>query len=334
MKTLLLAPFAAAPLVELREEMEVVHESWTDRPGELLDPQELGERLDREAFDAVVVEADFLLEETFDAAPGLRFAGICRAATNQVDVDGASERGVVVVNTPGRNAPAVAELTLGLMLAASRRIAETDRYIREGNWTSPTAAYVEKRGSELSGHTLGIIGLGAIGRLVAGLGNAFGMHVLAYDPYVRPVDADKAGATWCDLDLMLESSDCLTLHAPVPADGEPLLNRERIGRLKNGVILVNTAAAELVDQSAIVEALESGRIAAAGLDVFTSHPIEPTSPLLSMENVVLTPHIGGATDGAVLRHSAMMATDLVRFRNGEQPLNLVNPEVWDSRRGQ
>jgi D-3-phosphoglycerate dehydrogenase len=333
MKVLILAPFADEPLVELQNEMAVVVESWTSRQGGLLDPQELGRRLNDEQFEAVVVEADFLFSETFEAAPKLKFAGICRSATNQVDIEAATERGVVVVNTPGRNAPAVAELTLGLMLAASRRIVEGDRYMRSGRWTSPTGAYIEMRGSELSGRTLGIVGLGAIGRRVAELGNAFGMHVLAYDPFVRPADAEKAGATWCDLDLLLESVDYLTLHAPAPLDGEPLLDSDRLSRLKNGAILVNTAAAELVDQAAMIEALGNGRLAAAGLDIFSSHPIEPGSALLRMDNVALTPHIGGATDGAVSRHSAMMASDLIRFDNGERPVNLVNPEAWDRRRG-
>jgi len=332
-KALILAPFADGPLSELRDEVEVVVESWTRRPSGLLDPEELGQRLDNENFDAVIVEADFLFAETFEAAPRLAFAGICRSATNQIDVEAATERGVVVVNTPGRNAPAVAELTLGLMLAVSRRIVETDRRVRRGEWTSPTGAYLEMRGSELSGHTLGIIGLGAIGRRVAQLANAFGMHVLAYDPFVKPADSERAGATWCAFDLLLESADYLTLHAPAPLDGKPLLDAARLSQLKSGAVLVNTAAAELVDQSAMIEALRNGRLAAAGLDVFTSHPIESGSALLAMENVVLTPHIGGATDGAVFRHSAMMATDLIRFQNGERPANLVNPEVWERRRG-
>ncbi len=328
MRVLLLAPFAEEPLDELRHEADVVHESWLDT-GVLQDPEMLGARLRKDQFDAVVVEADFLFAETFEAAPSLKFAGICRTGVNHVDIDAATGKGIVVVNTPGRNANAVAELTVGLMLAVSRRIAESDRYIRDRRWESPVAAYTELRGSELAGRVVGIVGLGAIGRRVAAICNVFGMNVIAYDPFVPANEAEKAGATWAELDFLLESADVVSLHAPPQPDGTPLMTAARIGGLKRGAVLVNTAGAELVDHDALVAALQSGQVAGAALDIFPTHPIEPSSPLLSLSNVVLTPHIGGATDGTVMRHSAAMATDLIRFKNGERPVNLVNPEVWE-----
>ncbi|MDA0232054.1 MAG: NAD(P)-dependent oxidoreductase [Chloroflexi bacterium] len=333
MRALILAPFAEASLSELKNAgIEPVHESWLES-GDLHDPEELGHRLERESFDAVIVEADFLFSETFDAAPGLRLAGICRSALNQIDVDAATERGVVVVNTPGRNAAAVSELTIALMLTACRRIVEADRYVRERRWESPTAPYRDLRGTELGGKIAGVIGLGAIGRRVAGLCNAFGMNVLGYDPFVSPAQSSGYKVTWTDLDFLLESSDFVTLHAPPAEDGSALIDERRVGLMKHGAVLVNTASAELVDEEAMINALSTGHLAAAGIDIFSSHPVDPASPLLALPNMVLTPHIGGATEDTIIRHSAAVAGDLIRFSRGERPINIVNDEVWERRRG-
>ncbi len=329
----MLAPFSAPAIAELQAAgIDVVHEDWLET-GTIQDPEELGGRLSRDGVGAVVVEGDFLFAETFDLAPELGFAGICRAAVNQIDVEAATERGVVVVNTPGRNAPAVAELTLGLMLAAARRIPESDKYVRSGSWGSPTGPYRELRGRELAGKLAGVVGLGAIGRRVSALCNALGMNVIGYDPFVRPSVAERHGATWCDLEFLIESADVITLHAPPPGNGEPLLTSERMDRIKRGAVLINVSAPELVDQDALETALRNGRLGAAGLDIFPTHPVEPSYPLLSLENVVLTPHIGGATDETIGRHSRAIAEDLLRYRRGARPVNLVNPEVWEHRRG-
>ncbi len=329
----MLVPFTEQAIAELvAAGVDVVNEDWLET-GTMQDPELLGARISKDGISAVVVEGDFLFEETFDLAPGLGFAGICRSAVNQIDVDAATERGVVVVNAPGRNAIAVAELTVGLMLAAARRIPESDRYVRSGSWESPIGPYRELRGSELGGKLVGIVGLGAIGRRVSALCHALGMNVIAYDPYVPPSQAKKLGATWCTLDFLIESADVITLHAPPPLDGEPLLTAERIERMKPGGILINVSAPELVDQRALETALRVGRVGGAGLDIFPTHPVEPSYPLLSLDNVVLTPHIGGATNETIVRHSEAIAGDLLRFHRGVRPINLVNPEVWERRRG-
>ena len=333
MRVLILAPFAEESLARLQAAgITAVHENWLDS-GDLQDPELLGTRLNDEGFDAVVVEADFLFAETFDAAPGLKFAGICRAATNQVDVGAATQRGITVVNTPGRNAAGVAELTLGLMLAAARRIAELDRYVRGRNWDSPTAPYRELRGTELGGKTVGIVGLGAIGRQVAGLCNAFGMKAIGHDPNVRSEKAEQIGVTWVGLDLLLKRANFVTLHAPPAEDGTFLLDAKRLASMKRGAILINTASAELVDEAALVDALSTHRLMAAGIDIFPTHPVDPDSPLLDLPNVVLTPHVGGATEDTIRRHSASMADDLIRFASGNKPVNLVNPNAWEQASG-
>jgi D-3-phosphoglycerate dehydrogenase len=328
MRVLILAPFSEESLTRLGDAgITAVHESWLES-GELQDPELLGARLNYEGFDAVVVEADFLFAETFDAAPGLKLVGICRSATNQIDLEAATERGIAVINTPGRNASGVAELTLGLMLAAARRIAELDRYVRGRHWDSPTTPYREFRGTELGGKTVGIIGLGAIGRRVADLCNAFGMNVIGHDPFVSPAQAAKVNVIWVELAALLETADFVTLHAPPADDGSFLLDAERITAMKSGAILVNTASAELVDETALVDALATGKLSAAGIDIFPTHPVDPSNPLLDLPNVVLTPHIGGATEDTILRHSAAITGDLIRFNRREKPVNMVNHEAW------
>lgn len=323
-RALVLAPFSPAQLERLRQRLEVTYESWLDTR-KLHDPDDLARRLHEEGISILVVESDFVFEEVFQQAPGLKFVGICRAATNHVDVEVATRQGVVVVNTPTRNAQAVAEHALGLMLALARRIPAAHQYVAQRRWTDPVGPYITMRGVELCGKTLGIIGLGAIGRRLAAMGLALGMAVQAHDPYVA---APPEGVRLMALDGLLAQSDFVSIHAPLTPETEGLLDARRLGLMKPTAYLVNTSAAAIVRQEALVEALRGRRIAGAALDVFESHPLPPGSPLLGLDNVVLTPHIGGATAETIERHSEMMSEDILRFVRGERPLRLVNPEVW------
>ncbi len=331
-RILILAPFANETKTSLEEFATVVQEDWRDT-GVMWDPVELGERIDRELFDAIVVERDFLFEETFDAAPKLRVAAICRGAVNQIDVGAATDRGILVLNTPGRNANAVAELVIAHMLDLARRVIESDRYIRNSSWESPTGPYTDLRGFELRGKTVGVVGFGAIGRRVGEICNALGMDVLVADPLVPATDITDRGMISTTLEDMIARADIVTLHCPSPANGEMLLDARAISSMKTGAFLLNTASSDLVDSAALVGALESGHLAGAGIDVFETTPIEPNHPLLSVPNTVLTPHIGGATDETILRHSEMIVEDLRRHASGKCPINLVNPSSWERRRG-
>lgn len=275
----------------------------------LWDPAELAVRLAEEHIEAVVAEVDFLFDEVFDDPSPLRFIGLCRNATNQIDLEAAAARGVTVVNTPGRNANAVAELVIGLALSLVRRIPSAHAYVRGGGWEHPLAAYVDFRGAELSGRTMGIVGMGDIGRRVARLARAFGMRVLGYDPYA-------GGARYVrmtTLEALLAGSDLVTLHAPETPETTGMLNAERLALMPPGSYLINTASAGLVDEAALVEELRSGRLAGAALDVFETHPVVPSSPLLSLDNVALTPHLGGATAETIERYSRVIARALLRF---------------------
>ena len=324
-RALILAPFDEPQIERLTADMRVAHESWLDTL-KLTDPDELAARIRSEGISVLVVEADFVFEETFADAPGLRFVGICRASTTQVDVDAATAHGVVVVNTPGRNARAVAEHAMGLIFALARRIPTAHRYVTSGQWQHPVGGYVDLRGIELAGRTLGIVGMGAIGSRLAEMGQALGMTVLGCDPYVTdPPD----GVDMSDLRTVAARSDFISVHVPTTPQTVGMIDAETIDCMKPTAFLVNCSDADMIDQAALVHALTTGQIAGAALDVFETHPIAPDNPILQLDNVILTPHLGGATQETIQRHSKMMTDDILRFVRGDRPVNLVNPEVWD-----
>ena len=325
-RALILAPFSHEHLERLRERLDVDYQSWmTTR--RLTDPDELADTLQNDNVAVLVVESDFVFEEVFEAAHSLRFVGICRNATNHVDVDAATRHGVLVVNTPARNAQAVAEHALGLMFALARRTTAAHAYIVEGRWQNPAEPYLSIRGIELAGRTLGIIGLGAIGRRLARMASAIGMKVVSHDPYVDSAPE----ATMTTLDDLMACSDFISVHVPTTAETEGLLNGPALALAKPTAYLVSTSDASAIDQQALVSALTNQRLAGAGLDVFETHPVAPDNPLLNLENVVLTPHLGGATEETIERHSRMMADDILCFLDGRRPENLVNGEAWDGR---
>ena len=321
---LILAPFSASGLESLRQTADVSYESWADTR-RIYDPEELAARVRNEKLSVLVIEADFVFEEVFQRAPSLRFVGVCRNATHHVDVESATRHGVLVVNTPARNAQAVAEHALGLMLSLARQIPAAHRYVVDRKWLAPVEPYIDMRGIELAGRIIGIIGLGAIGQKLAATASALEMTALGYDPYVSSA---PEGVGLMELDDLLTESDFVSIHAPHSPETEGLLDARRLGLMKPTAYLINLSAASLVTEEALVTALRERRIAGAALDVFETHPISPDSPLLALDNVVLTPHLGGATDETIERHSRMMAEDILRFCTGHRPINLVNPETW------
>jgi len=323
----ILAPFDALALERLRGMVPVTYESWMDT-GRLLSPEEMLERIEAQNFQIVVLEADFIFDEVFYGTDRLRFVGICRNSVNHVDIEAATERGVLVVNTPARNAVSVAELAVGLVLSLARQIPAMHDMVKGGKWTDPVGPYISRRGVELSGKTVGIIGLGAIGFEVAKRLGVFDMTVLAYDPYVGAERLAQTGARQVELSELMIESDFITIHCPVLPETTGLIGAGEIGSMKPGACIVNTAGWEIVDEKALLDALENRRIAGAAFDIYQTHPVSAQSPFLKLDNVVLTPHVGGATDGTVRRYSQMIVEDIKRFIGGERPKNLVNPEAW------
>jgi D-3-phosphoglycerate dehydrogenase len=328
MKALILAPFCPSVLERLRQSLEVIYESWMDTR-RLVPPEELIDRIQGQDIEIVVVEADFVFREVFERAKKLKLVGACRGNANHVDIEAATENGVLVVNTPARNAIAVAELTVGLMLALIRNIPAAHQLVSSGGWVDPTAAYFSLRGTELARKTIGIVGFGAIGQQVAKRLSGFEASILVYDPYVDPKEIKRAGARPLELDELVEQSDFVTLHSPALPETIGLISAQRIALMKPTAYLVNTASAAIVDKEAIVHALREGHIAGAAFDVYETWPAQPEDPLLKLDNVILTPHIGGATDETMVRHSQMMADDIQRFLRGQRPKNVLNPQVWE-----
>ena len=329
MRTLILAPFDSTQLDRLRVEMSVEYESWLDTR-KLTDPEELARRIRASGISILVVEADFVFEETFDDAPSLRFVGVCRATTDHVDIEAATRRGVAVVNTPARTARAVAEHALGLMFSLARKIPRAHSYVVSRQWSNPAEGYISMRGVELRDRTVGIVGLGAIGAELARMCVALDMNVVAHDPYIAD---PPPGVRMTSLEDLASGSDFISVHVPARPGATGMIGPAVISRIKPGAFLVSCSDPAVMDQRAVAGALASGRIAGAAFDVFETHPIAPDNPLLKLDNVALTPHIGGATVETVQRHSKMMADDILRFARGERPLNLVNPEAWERHGG-
>ena len=261
------------------------------------------------------VQADAALIE---AAPKLRIIGRAGVGVDNIDTAAATHAGIVVMNTPGANAIAVAELTLGLMIAMCRSIPRANETMHAGKWDKKSL-----QGLELRGKTLGIVGLGRIGLEVARRAAAFGMELLAYDPFISPMIARENGVTLTSLDDIFKSSDYLTLHVGLTAQTEGLINKMSIAIMKPGVRIVNCARGELIVDAALAEGIKSGKIAGAALDVFHQEPLKD-SVYFGMPNVLLSPHIAGATDEAQEAIGIQLATQVRDYLKLGVVQNAVN----------
>ncbi|MGH9539646.1 MAG: phosphoglycerate dehydrogenase, partial [Terriglobales bacterium] len=233
---------------------------------------------------AVQVNADLL-----EHASKLRVIGRAGVGVDNIDLDAATRKGIAVMNTPGANAIAVAEHTLALMLAMARHIGRANELMHAGKWEKKSL-----QGTELRGKTVGIVGLGRVGLEVARRARAFGMQVVAHDPFVSTAVAKEQGIRMGKLEEVYAASDYLSLHVGLTPQTSGMINAESIAKMKAGVRLVNCARGELIDEAALAQALKQGRVAGAALDVFTEEPLK-NSPLTAIENVILTPHIAGST---------------------------------------
>jgi D-3-phosphoglycerate dehydrogenase len=241
--------------------------------------------------DAVIVRSGTTLtRELIEGAPRLRVIGRAGVGVDNIDLDAATERGVAVLNAPSGNTTSAAELAFALLLSLARRIPAADRSMREGAWDR--AAF---RGIELHGKTLGLVGAGRIGAEVARRARAFGMRIVAYDPYLSDERADTLGLVVAPLDRVLEEADVLTLHVPLTDATENLIGADALARMKPGAYLINAARGGIVDEDALLDALQEGRLGGAALDVYADEPPAADHPLRALDSVVLTPHLGAAT---------------------------------------
>jgi D-3-phosphoglycerate dehydrogenase / 2-oxoglutarate reductase len=303
---------------------ELVEEPWITGPASpmrLLGEAELAARIDAVGADVVICEADSVMGVVLDRP--LVAIGSTRGDPTNVDVPRATARGIPVLRAPGRNADGVAELSVALLLACTRGIVAADADVRAGEvLRDGTLPYQRYRAWQIAGRTVGLVGFGAVGRATAWRYEGLGMRVLSYDPFAE-------GATHRDLDSMLPECDVVSMHAAVTPDSVGLMGKARFDLLPAGAVYVNSARAALHDLDALTGALTSGHLAAAALDHFDGESLPTDHPLVGMANVVLTPHIGGATYDTEANHTTLMASGLEALRRGEVPANLVNPQVFE-----
>jgi D-3-phosphoglycerate dehydrogenase / 2-oxoglutarate reductase len=301
---------AESTVAALGDDIEV---RWVDGP-------------DREKLLAAVPEADALLvrsattvdAEVLGAAPKLKIVARAGVGLDNVDVDAATERGVLVVNAPTSNIHSAAEHALALLLAAARQVTAADASLRAHTWKRSSFS-----GTEIFGKTVGVVGLGRIGQLVAQRLAAFGAHIVAYDPYVSAARAAQLGIELLSLDELLGRSDFISVHLPKTPETAGLIDKDALAKTKPGVIIVNAARGGLVDEAALAEAVTSGHVRAAGIDVFTTEPCTD-SPLFDLPQVVVTPHLGASTEEAQDRAGTDVAVSVKLALAGEFVPDAVN----------
>lgn len=318
----------------------VVLDGYTENPGDLdweeirrlgtdfrvydrtkNDPRLILERI-KEA-EAVYTNKTPLEREVLLKARNLRFIGVLATGFNIVDLEAAKERGITVCNIPSYGTEAVGQFAIALLLEICHHIGHHDRAVHEGRWSeSPDWCFWDYPLIELSGKTMGIIGFGRIGQCTGRIAQALGMRVLACDRYQNPAHVSET-CRYGSLEEVLAESDVIALHCPLTADTEKIINKENIRKMKDGVILINNSRGALVDEEALCEALRSGKVAAAGLDVVSSEPISADNPLLSAPHCIITPHISWASRESRARLMGIAAENLRAFQAGN-PQNVVS----------
>jgi D-3-phosphoglycerate dehydrogenase len=283
----------------------------------------------RDELIAALADADGLLAGhdpvdagILDAAPGLKIVARHGVGIDRIDVPEATRRKVLITTTPGANARAVAEFVFALMLGLLRRIPDACASMRAGGWDPRSFM-----GRTLCGKTLGIVGFGAIGRLVARMARGFEMKVIAHDPFIK--STGDAGVKLVNLDALLAGSDVVTLHCALTGDTRQLIGADAIAKMKPASVLINTARSGVVDSRALLRALQESRIAGAALDVFDAEPPPPDDPLRTAPNLLPTPHIAAYAEEAVAEMDRMCSDDLIAFFTGKRPRHALNPEVLE-----
>lgn len=275
--------------------------------------------------DALMVQGAAVTDAVLAASPNLKLVGCARGGPVNVDLAAASALGIPVVTSPGKNADAVAELTIAFMIMLARRMPEVLRHVEGGGeFGHDNYEGAHWFGHDVAGHVLGLVGFGQIGRRVATRAQAFGMTVVVYDPFVAPGAIEAAGCRAVDLPMLLASADVVSLHARATADNRGLLGQAEIAAMKPGAYIINTARDILVDEAALVEGLRSGRLAGVALDVVGPSPDTGRHPLLAFPNVIIATHVGGATHETLHHGAEMLAAEIERLIAGQPLVNVAN----------
>jgi glyoxylate reductase len=323
-KVYITRPIAEEAIEMVRAAAEVAVWPEPDLPP----PREVILREVREADGLLCLLTDQIDAGVIAAGEKLRVISNCAVGYDNIDVAAASARGIMVCNTPGVLTETTADLAWALIMAAARRIAEADRYLRAGRWRSWSPQLL--LGQDVHRATLGIVGLGRIGQAVARRARGFEMRVVYTDVERRLEEEQALGVEFAPLTELLRQSDFVSLHIPLTPETQHLIGAAELAMMKPSAVLVNTSRGPVVDEIALADALREGRLFAAGLDVFAAEPLPMDSPLLGLENVVLLPHIGSASVATRTRMARMAAENLVAALAGERPPHLVNQEVLPS----
>ena len=315
----------------------VVLDGYTMNPGDLSwdELKSLGEcfiydRTPKELVVTRAADAEIVLtnkvvldKEVIESLPRLRYIGVLATGYNVIDISEAKKRGIVVTNVPDYSTMSVVQLTFALLLELTHHVGLHSESVRRGDWTkSPDFCYWLTPLVEIDGLTMGIIGYGRIGRAVAKVARAFGMDVIAYSRRLK--NEGDENARFEEIDKIFETADVVSLHCPLTKETEKIVNRERISLMKSTAFLINTGRGGLVDEIALAEALNNGGIAGAAVDVLSTEPPQPSNPLLTAKNCIITPHIGWATKSARERLMKIVVNNIRAFLNGP-PVNVVNP---------
>lgn len=301
---------AVAKLAEKKFEIEEV---------KALSEDELIAKLNAKTYDCVVVRSSTkVTAKVFQAQKGLKLVGRAGVGVDTIDVKAATAAGVKVMNTPGGNANAVVELTMGLMLGLARQIPKADRSMKAGKWEKKAF-----KGAELKGKVLGLIGVGKIGAEVAKRARAFGMSVIGYDPHLEPAKLKDVCEQVKTLDEIYSRADFISIHTPMTPETKNLIGEAAIGKMKAGVRIVNAARGGILDEAALVKALVSGKVAGAALDVYGEEPPKNIQDLLD-DRLILTPHIGAATEESQDTCAEMMSDQIIEFFLNNRSINMVN----------
>ena len=331
MITLITASLEEQGLEQLRRYGEVRYEP-TAQMRRLLSGSDLVQAL--RGVDIFVTEADPLTARELRELETLQAICSCRGTPVNIDVAAATERGIPVLYAPGRNADAVADLTVMLMIMLGRKVLPASSLLRDrepgDDMLTMARIYYELRGSEMWHKTVGIVGMGAVGRKVAARLQPFGCSVIGYDPYVSQEVMSGSGVEKVELDELLARSDYVTLHALVSEGTRGMIGARELALMKPSAYFINVARSALTDEAALASTLGERRIAGAAFDVYDKEPLPLDHPFLALDNVILLPHIGGNTREVTEHQTEIIVPDLIRLISGERPRYVVNPEVLNS----
>ena len=287
--------------------------------------EQLHSLLAEERAEIFITESDRVTAQVLEGLDDLKLLCVCRTGLNNIDIPACTDHGVALVNAPGRNAAAVADMVMALFIDMSRFLFEGEKLLRSGQWDE--GIYYRLRGHELYGNTVATIGFGAIPKELAKRISGFGMKMIAYDPYVSAEIMASYGVEKVTLEEAFSGGDYVTLHLPVTEQTRHMVNRDLLKLMKPSAYFVNAARSAIVVEEDVLELLEKHRIAGAAFDVYEEEPLGLDSRFLKLDHTILIPHLGGASLDVVDNHSRMITTDIVRFISGQKPEHLVNPMV-------